>query len=108
MLRKFYVKGLAFRASGLADGFGLPVSTTNVLSSGVADTMAANGLGLQSATIKNMALAWILTLPAAMLIAESPSPREHSPPQNGSPKDGGDFTVRGIARKNQAVPCRTA
>ncbi len=62
---------VAMLTIGLADGFGLPVSTTHVLSSGVAGTMAANGSGLQWATIKNMALAWILTLPAAMLIAGS-------------------------------------
>jgi inorganic phosphate transporter, PiT family len=54
---------------GLADGYGLPVSTTHVLSSGVAGTMAASGSGLQSATIKNMIMAWVLTLPAAMIIA---------------------------------------
>ena len=40
---------------GAADVFGLPVSTTHVLSSGVAGTMAANGSGLQVATIRNMA-----------------------------------------------------
>jgi PiT family inorganic phosphate transporter len=56
---------------GLADAFGLPVSTTHVLSSGVAGTMAANGSGLQWSTIKNMALAWIMTLPAAMVISGS-------------------------------------
>jgi PiT family inorganic phosphate transporter len=52
-----------------ADGFGLPVSTTHVLSSGIAGTMAANGSGLQWATIRNIALAWLLTLPAAMAIS---------------------------------------
>src|SRR5579871_3124312 len=52
-----------------ADGFGLPVSTTHVLSSGIAGTMAANGSGLQWATIRNIALAWVLTLPAAMIIS---------------------------------------
>jgi PiT family inorganic phosphate transporter len=52
-----------------ADGYGLPVSTTHVLSSGIAGTMAANGSGLQWATIRNIALAWVLTLPAAMVIA---------------------------------------
>ena len=56
---------------GLADVYGLPVSTTHVLSSGVAGAMAANGSGLQWGTIKNMALAWILTLPAAVAIAGS-------------------------------------
>jgi inorganic phosphate transporter, PiT family len=52
-----------------ADGYGLPVSTTHVLSSGIAGTMAANGSGLQLATVRNIALAWVLTLPAAMLIS---------------------------------------
>jgi PiT family inorganic phosphate transporter len=52
-----------------ADGYGLPVSTTHVLSSGIAGTMSANGSGLQLATVRNIALAWVLTLPAAMLIA---------------------------------------
>jgi inorganic phosphate transporter, PiT family len=52
-----------------ADHFGLPVSTTHVLSSGVAGTMAANGSGLQLNTLRNIALAWILTLPAAMLLS---------------------------------------
>jgi len=52
-----------------ADGYGLPVSTTHVLSSGIAGTMAANGSGLQWSTIRNIALAWVLTLPAAMMIS---------------------------------------
>jgi PiT family inorganic phosphate transporter len=62
---------VAMATIGLADVYGLPVSTTHVLSSGVAGAMAANGSGLQWSTIKNMALAWILTLPAAMVIAGS-------------------------------------
>jgi inorganic phosphate transporter, PiT family len=62
---------VAMATIGLADLYGLPVSTTHVLSSGVAGTMSANGSGLQWATIKNMALAWIMTLPAAMLISGS-------------------------------------
>src|SRR5437763_3123756 len=44
---------------GAADIFGLPVSTTHVLSSGVAGTMAPNGSGLQFATIRNMLMAWV-------------------------------------------------
>ncbi len=52
-----------------ADMYGLPVSTTHVLSSGVAGTMAANGSGLQLSTVRNIALAWVLTLPAAMMIS---------------------------------------
>jgi len=62
---------VAMATIGLADAYGLPVSTTHVLSSGVAGTMAANGSGLQWSTIKNMAMAWVLTLPAAMMIAGS-------------------------------------
>ena len=51
-----------------ADNFGLPVSTTHVLSSGVAGTMAANHSGLQWSTIRNIAAAWVFTLPAAALL----------------------------------------
>ncbi|WGF88765.1 inorganic phosphate transporter [Marinivivus vitaminiproducens] len=54
-----------------ADHFGLPVSTTHVLSSGVAGTMAANGSGLQWGTIRNIAMAWLLTLPASIALAGS-------------------------------------
>ncbi len=54
-----------------ADSYGLPVSTTHVLSSGVAGTMAANRSGLQASTIKNMVLAWVLTLPAAIMLSGS-------------------------------------
>ncbi|OYY66251.1 inorganic phosphate transporter [Sphingomonas sp. 28-62-11] len=53
----------------LADRFGLPVSTTHILSSGVAGATVASGAGLQGATIRNMALAWVLTLPAVMALA---------------------------------------
>jgi inorganic phosphate transporter, PiT family len=52
-----------------ADMYGLPVSTTHILTSGVAGTMAANGSGLQWATVKSLALAWVLTLPAAILLS---------------------------------------
>ena len=52
-----------------ADVYGLPVSTTHVLSSGVAGTMAANGSGLQMATVRNLVMAWVLTLPVAMMLS---------------------------------------
>lgn len=52
-----------------ADVYGLPVSTTHVLSSGVAGTMAASGSGLQMTTIRNMLMAWVLTLPAAIILS---------------------------------------
>src|SRR5271168_3793146 len=54
---------------GAADGLGLPVSTTHVLSSGVAGTMMANGSGMQWSTLRNIALGWVLTLPAAILLS---------------------------------------
>jgi PiT family inorganic phosphate transporter len=60
---------VAMATIGAADAYGLPVSTTQVLSSGVAGTMAANGSGLQWGTVRNLLLAWVLTLPAAILLA---------------------------------------
>jgi inorganic phosphate transporter, PiT family len=54
---------------GVADYGGLPVSTTHVLSSGIAGTMAANGSGIQLSTLRNIALAWILTLPCAIALS---------------------------------------
>ena len=54
-----------------ADMFGLPVSTTHVLSSGVAGTMAANGSGLQWGTVRNLLMAWVLTLPVAIALSGS-------------------------------------
>ena len=60
---------IAMSTIGAADMFGLPVSTTHVLSSGVAGTMAANRSGLQLGTLRNLALAWVLTLPAAIALA---------------------------------------
>jgi len=52
-----------------ADMYHLPVSTTHVLTSGVAGTMAANGSGLQWATVRNLLMAWVLTLPASIVLA---------------------------------------
>ncbi len=51
-----------------ADQYGLPVSTTHVLSSGVAGTMFANRSGLQTETLRNLLLAWVLTLPVCVLL----------------------------------------
>jgi len=59
----------AMATIGAADGLGLPVSTTHVLSSGVAGTMMANHSGLQWATVRNLLLAWVLTLPIAMMLS---------------------------------------
>ncbi|MGO9803899.1 MAG: inorganic phosphate transporter [Steroidobacteraceae bacterium] len=60
---------VAMATIGAADMFGLPVSTTHVLSSGVAGTMAANRSGLQLTTLRNLLMAWVLTLPAAILLS---------------------------------------
>jgi PiT family inorganic phosphate transporter len=60
---------VAMLTIGAADMYGLPVSTTHVLSSGVAGTMAANGSGLQWGTVRSLILAWVLTLPASIALA---------------------------------------
>ena len=59
---------VAMLTIGAADMYGLPVSTTHVLSSGIAGTMAANRSGLQMDTLRNLLLAWILTLPVCVLL----------------------------------------
>lgn len=51
---------------GVASYTGMPVSTTQVLSSAVAGTMIVDGGGVQTKTVKNIALAWILTLPVSI------------------------------------------
>jgi PiT family inorganic phosphate transporter len=71
-----YAQGAAAEITAMltifgADHLGMPVSTTHVLSSGIAGTMAANHSGLQWDTVRNLAMAWILTLPASMLISGS-------------------------------------
>jgi inorganic phosphate transporter, PiT family len=62
---------VAMATISAADSFGLPVSTTHVLSSGVAGTMFANRSGLQFSTIRNIAAAWAFTLPVAALLSGS-------------------------------------
>jgi PiT family inorganic phosphate transporter len=71
-----YAQGAAAEITAMltifgADYLGMPVSTTHVLSSGVAGTMAANHSGLQWSTVRNLAMAWILTLPASIVLAAS-------------------------------------
>jgi inorganic phosphate transporter, PiT family len=61
----------AMATIGAADAFGLPVSTTHVLSSGVAGTMMANKTGLQWATVRNLLMAWVLTLPVSIMLSGS-------------------------------------
>jgi PiT family inorganic phosphate transporter len=60
---------VAMSTIGLADVLGMPVSTTHVLSSGVAGTMAANKSGLQWSTVRSILLAWVLTLPVAIVLS---------------------------------------
>jgi inorganic phosphate transporter, PiT family len=69
-----YAQGAAAELTAMltimaADKFTLPVSTTHILSSGIAGTMAANRSGLQPKTIKNILIAWVLTLPVTMLVS---------------------------------------
>ena len=61
-------EAMAAATIGLADGLGLPVSTTHVLSSGIAGTMAANRSGLQKDTLVSILLAWVLTLPVCIFL----------------------------------------
>ena len=58
---------------GLSSGLGLPVSTTQVLSSGIAGSMVAQGglKNLQMATVKNIVIAWIITIPVTILLSGS-------------------------------------
>jgi inorganic phosphate transporter, PiT family len=60
---------VAMLTIGAADLYGLPVSTTHILTSGVAGTMAANGSGIQWKTIRSLVLAWFLTLPVSIALA---------------------------------------
>jgi len=60
---------VAMATIGAAELYGLPVSTTHVLSSGVAGTMVANNSGLQWATVRNLLMAWVLTLPVSIALA---------------------------------------
>jgi len=59
---------MAATTIGLADFMGLPVSTTHVLSSGIAGTMAANRSGLQKETLISILMAWVLTLPVCIFL----------------------------------------
>jgi PiT family inorganic phosphate transporter len=60
---------VAMSTIGLAAWLGLPVSTTHVLSSGIAGTMVAQRSGLQASTVRNIALAWVLTLPVSLVLS---------------------------------------
>jgi len=69
-----YAQGMAAQitaaaAIGAANLFSLPVSTTHILSSGVAGTMVANRSGVHRNTLRTIMLAWVLTLPVSMLLS---------------------------------------
>ncbi len=59
---------VAFGTIEAADSLGLPVSTTHILSSGIAGTMVANSSGIQGDTVRNIILAWVLTLPVCVIL----------------------------------------
>lgn len=62
---------IAASTIGASTLMGLPVSTTHVLSSGIAGTMfAGKGKGnLQMKTVRNIAIAWLITLPVTIIMA---------------------------------------
>ncbi|WMQ74707.1 MAG: Low-affinity inorganic phosphate transporter 1 [Sodalis sp.] len=69
-----YAQGLSAQMTaavsiGVASYTGMPVSTTHVLSSAVTGTMVVDGSGVQGETVKNILLAWVLTLPVAIILA---------------------------------------
>ncbi len=71
-----YAQGMSAQVTaavsiGVASYTGMPVSTTHILSSSVAGTMLVDGGGLQSRTIKNIAMAWVFTLPVCILLSGS-------------------------------------
>ena len=54
---------------GTAGFTGLPVSTTHIITSGIAGTMVAGGQGVQTGMLIRIAMAWLFTLPVTMLLA---------------------------------------
>jgi PiT family inorganic phosphate transporter len=54
---------------GAAGFTGLPVSTTHIITSGIAGTMVAGGQGVQGGMVSRIVMAWVFTLPATILIA---------------------------------------
>ncbi|VFP87657.1 Low-affinity inorganic phosphate transporter 1 [Candidatus Erwinia haradaeae] len=56
---------------GVASYTGIPVSTTHILSSSVAGAMLASGQGVQSRTVKNILIAWMLTLPVSIILSST-------------------------------------
>ncbi|CAK7192587.1 Low-affinity inorganic phosphate transporter 1 [Commensalibacter sp. Nvir] len=53
----------------MGNQFHMPISTTHVVTSAIAGTSLGRGLGIQWRTIRNMATAWVLTLPVSILLS---------------------------------------
>lgn len=71
-----YAQGVSAQATtaisiGIASYTGMPVSTTQVLSSAVAGTMIVDGSGVQSKTLKSIGMTWLLTLPVSVVLSAS-------------------------------------
>jgi PiT family inorganic phosphate transporter len=54
---------------GTAGFTGLPVSTTHIITSGIAGTMVAGGQGVQGGMLVRIALTWLVTLPVTMALS---------------------------------------
>jgi len=87
-----------------ADVLGLPVSTTHVLSSGIAGTMVANQSGIQARTVRNIAAAWVLTLPVSMMLAGGIFLTSNA--IAGAPREPVEHTVGAPAQPHAALPAR--
>jgi PiT family inorganic phosphate transporter len=60
------VSALLIGTAGLT---GLPVSTTHIVTSGIAGTMVTSGAGLQYGMVSRIVVAWLVTLPVTVAIA---------------------------------------
>jgi len=54
---------------GTAGFSGLPVSTTHIVTSGIAGTMVAGGQGVQGDMLFRIAITWVVTLPVTMAVS---------------------------------------
>lgn len=59
---------VAYATIQAADHLGLPVSTTHILSSGIAGTMVVSGSSVQKDTVRSIVLAWVLSLPVCVIL----------------------------------------
>jgi PiT family inorganic phosphate transporter len=54
---------------GISGFTGLPVSTTHIVTSGIAGTMVSSGAGLRYGMLSRIAIAWLVTLPVTIIIS---------------------------------------